>query len=227
MSDNSDYLLLIEDELSVQENNMKILQRRGYKIRSACTLADARAIVAKDPPRAIILDLHLPDGNGLEFLRELRKTSDIPVLILTALGTPNDIIRGFDTGSDDYLTKPYDLHVFLIRIEALLRRASAVPEVLVYGGLRLYPASGRALLNDKDMLLSQKEYSLLQQFVQNPGKILSTEYLYEKVWGQKMTEEDKSLKVAISKLRAKLSASSYTVTASRGEGYYLELKDAR
>jgi len=225
MNDVGDYLLLIEDEPSVQENNMKILQRRGYRIRSARTLAEARAIVAKEPPRAIILDLHLPDGNGLVFLQELRKTSDIPVLILTALGTPNDIIRGFDMGSDDYLTKPYDLHVFLIRIEALLRRASAVPEVVVYGGLRLYPASGRALLNGRDMLLSQKEYSLLQQFVQNPGKILGNEFLYTKVWGQKMTEEDKSLKVAISKLRSKLAASAYTVTASRGEGYYLEQKN--
>jgi len=225
MGEEGDYLLLIEDEPSVQENNMKILQRRGYRIRSARTMAEARAILAKEAPRAIILDLHLPDGNGLSFLQELRKTSDIPVLILTALGTPNDIIRGFDMGSDDYLTKPYDLHVFLIRIEALLRRASAVPEVVVYGGLRLYPASGRALLHGRDMLLSQKEYSLLQQFVQNPGKILGNSFLYKKVWGQNMTEEDKSLKVAISKLRSKLAASSYTVTASRGEGYYLEQKN--
>jgi len=219
------YLLLIEDEPSVQSNNMKILQRRGYFLRPARTLAEARAIMAKEPPRAIILDLHLPDGNGLDFLVELRKTSDIPVLILTALGSSEDIIKGFDMGSDDYLTKPYDLYVFLIRVETLLRRASTIPEVIGFGGIRLYPASGRATLNNEDMLLSQKEYSLLQQFIQYPEKILSTDYLYEKVWGSKMFEDDNSLKVAISKLRNKLANSEYTITASRGEGYYFELKD--
>jgi len=221
----SGYLLLVEDEPSVQSNNMKILQRRGYAVQPAHTLAEARSKIEKEPPRAIILDLQLPDGNGLDFLKELRKTSDVPVLILTAMGTPVDIIRGFDMGSDDYLTKPYDLYVFLIRVETLLRRSSTIPEVIGFGSIKLYPASGRALLNGEDIVLSQKEYSILQQFVQYPEKILSTDYLYEKVWGQKMIEDDNSLKVAISKLRNKLANSDYTITASRGEGYYFELKD--
>jgi len=225
MNNESEYLLLVEDEPSVQSNNMKILQRRGYSVRAAHTLTEARSIIENQPPRAIILDLQLPDGNGLDFLKELRETSDIPVLILTAMGAPEDIIRGFDMGSDDYLTKPYDLYVFLIRVETLLRRASTIPEVIGFGGIKLYPASGRALLNGEDIVLSQKEYSILQQFVQYPEKILSAEYLYEKVWGQEMTEDDNSLKVAISKLRTKLSNSDYTITASRGEGYYFELKD--
>ena len=217
--------MLVEDEPSVQSNNMQILRRRGHTLRPAQTLAEAWAIIEDKPPRAIILDLQLPDGNGLDFLRELRKTSDVPVLILTALGTPSDFIRGFDFGSDDYLSKPYDLHVFLTRVEALLRRASIIPEELVLGRLKLYPASGKAVLGGEDILLSQKEYSVLQQFVQYPDKVLSTDFLYEKVWGQKMTEDDKSLKVTMSKLRAKLVESGYTIKASRGEGYYLELRD--
>jgi len=125
---NNGYLLLIEDEPMVQSNNIKILRRRGYSVRSAGTLAEAWAIMEEEKPRAIILDLQLPDGNGLDFLQELRKTSEIPVLILTAMGTPEDIIRGFDKGGDDYLTKPYDLYVFLVRIETMLRRTFSIPE---------------------------------------------------------------------------------------------------
>jgi len=218
----SGYLLLVEDEPMVQMNNKKILQRRGYVIRQAYSLKEAREIIAGEAPRAIVLDIMLPDGDGLEFLQELRKTSNVPVLMLTAMGTSHDIIRGLEAGGDDYLTKPYDLAVFLMRVEALLRRSSLVPDTLEAGSLKLDPASGKAYINGEDMVLPQKEYSLLQQFVQHPEKILSAEYLYEKVWGQEKLDEDKSLKVAISKLRAKLSGSGYTITASRGEGYYIE-----
>ena len=128
MSMDEGYLLLIEDEPAVQKNNLKILQRRGYSIKQAFTLAEARVIISDDPPRGIILDIQLPDGNGLDFLKELRKNSDIPVLILTAMGATEDIVKGFEMGSDDYLTKPYDLSIFLLRVEALLKRTANVPK---------------------------------------------------------------------------------------------------
>jgi len=218
----SGYLLLIEDEPLVQANNKRILQRRGYTLRQAFSLAEARELIGRELPRAIVLDIQLPDGDGLEFLQELRKKSNVPVLMLTAMGTTQDIIRGLEAGGDDYLTKPYDLSVFLMRVEALLRRASLVPDTLEIGPLKLDPASGRAFIDGTNVTLSQKEYSLLSQFVQHPNMILSAEYLYEKVWGQEMFEDDNSLKVAVSKLRSKLADSGYTITSSRGEGYYIE-----
>ena len=218
----SGYLLLVEDEPLVQINNKKILQRRGYLLKQAFSLEEARVIIAEDAPRAIVLDIMLPDGSGLDFLAELRQSSNVPVLMLTAMGTSQDIIRGLEAGGDDYLTKPYDLAVFLMRVEALLRRSSLVPDALEMGTLKLDPASGKAYIGGEDLFLPQKEYALLQQFVQYPEKIISAEYLYEKVWGQEMLDDDKSLKVAISKLRTKLAGSGYTITASRGEGYYLE-----
>ena len=226
MNPDRGYLLLVEDEPIVQSNNMKILRRRGYAIKQAFTLAEAWQLIDEDPPKGIILDLQLPDGSGLDFLKKLRRNSSIPVLILTAMGATEDIIRGFEQGGDDYLTKPYDLSVFLMRVEALLRRVSTVPEILEYGSFKLYPVAGRAVLDGEDMLLSQKEYSILQLFVQHPDRILSAEYLYEKAWGDKMIENDNSIKVAISKLRTKMADSDYTVTASRGEGYYLERIEA-
>jgi len=216
------YLLLVEDEPIVQVNNRKILSRRGYTLKQAYSLAEARAIVSAEQPRAIVLDIQLPDGNGLDMLKELRRTSNVPVLMLTAMSTSTDIIRGLEAGGDDYLTKPYDLSVFLMRVEALLRRASILPDALGIGSLRLEPASGKAYSGDEDMSLSQKEYSLLQQFIQHPEKILSAEYLHEKAWGKEMLGDDNSLKVAVSKLRKKLAGSGYTITASRGEGYYFE-----
>jgi len=122
--DKTGYLLMVEDEPVVQENNKMVLERRGHKLRQAYTLEEARAMIAEKPPRAIILDIQLPDGNGLDLLQEVRNTSNIPVLVLTAMGTPKDIIKGLEAGGDDYLTKPHDLPTFLKRVESLLRRAS-------------------------------------------------------------------------------------------------------
>jgi len=118
------YLLLVEDEPVVQANNKMVLERRGYALRQAYTLEEARAMVAEELPRAIILDIQLPDGNGLDLLHEVRKVSNIPVLVLTAMGTPKDIIKGLEAGGDDYLTKPHDLHTFLKRLEALLHKSN-------------------------------------------------------------------------------------------------------
>jgi len=126
--DKSGYLLMVEDEPIVQENNKMVLERRGYQLQQAYTLEEARAMIAKEPPRAIILDIQLPDGNGLDLLKEVRQTSSIPVLVLTAMGTPKDIIKGLEAGGDDYLTKPHDLPTFLKRVETLLRRASMIAD---------------------------------------------------------------------------------------------------
>jgi len=216
------YLLLVEDDRKVQANNKKLLERRGYNLKHAFSLGEARAIISDETPQAIILDLQLPDGNGINFLHELRKTSNVPVLILTAIGTNKDILKGLKAGGDDYLSKPYDLEVFLTRVEALLRRSAIIPNTLRIGPLRLEIASGKAYLNDEDMVLTQKEFALFQQFVQYPGKALSVEFLYEKVWGQNIVEEDSSVKNAVYRLRKKLSGSGYTINSERGEGYCFE-----
>jgi len=227
MSTDTGYLLLVEDEPALQAMNKQILQRSGHTVKQAFTLKEAREIINESPPKGIILDIQLPDGSGLDLLQEIRNTSNIPVLILTTYGSKDDIIRGFDLGSDEYLVKPYeDIEIFRMRVDNLLRRAASIPDTLDFGTIKLFPASGIAMLDGEDMLLSQKEYSILQLFVQNPEKILSAEYIYEKIWGQEMLDGDNSLKVAVAKLRKKLNGSAYTITASRGEGYYLEREEA-
>jgi len=175
--DDNRYILLVEDDPAVQENNKKMLERRGYKIRQAFTLTEAWSIIAQEPPDAIILDVQLPDGSGLDLLREIRESSMIPVLMLTALSTPEDVIKGLETGGDTYLPKPYKFNILLSHLEALLRRASVIPESVVYGPFKLVPASNTAYLNGEDMLLAQKEFALLQMYVKNTIRQLSMKIL--------------------------------------------------
>ncbi|MCL2575153.1 MAG: response regulator transcription factor [Defluviitaleaceae bacterium] len=216
------YLLLVDDEPTIQSKNKEILQQRGYDIKQAFNIAQAQAIISEEMPNAVVLDVRLPDGSGIDFLRDFRKVSNAPVMMVSALGTPNEIINGLEAGADDYLVKPYDVEIFLVRLTVLMRRAMTIPDVLNVGNIKINLASGKAFVNNEDMNLTQKELALLQQFVQHPEEILNTESLYLKVWGHNMLKQDTALKVAISKLRTKLNNSGYTIVAFRGEGYSFE-----
>ncbi|MCL1941315.1 MAG: response regulator transcription factor, partial [Synergistaceae bacterium] len=208
-------ILLVEDDLRVQLNNKEILERNGYTVLLAMDLAEARKKAAEQSPDAVVLDVTLPDGDGVVFLKELRRVSQIPVLILTASQTPEKATASFDSGGDDYLRKPYDLKEFRARVDAMMRRAALVPEAVVKGPLKLDVASGTAFLNGEDMLLAQKEFSLLLLFVQHEGRTISSEYLYEKVWNRPMAEDDSALKNVIYRLRKKLKSGSFDIYFSR------------
>ena len=164
---NQGYLLLIEDEPQVQAYYKKVLERRGYIIRQAFTLAEARTMIGSDMPRAIVLDIGLPDGSGLDFLHELRKTSNVPVLMLTAMGTPKDVVKGLETGGDIYLAKPCELSTFISYVDALLRRSAIIPESLTIGRLKIELVTNKAFLDGEDMYLAAKEVSLLMVFAQH------------------------------------------------------------
>lgn len=218
-------ILLVEDDKKIQFANKIIFEQiGGYNVLLDETLAEAHKIVAESPLDVIVLDIMLPDGSGLDFLRELRRSKNIPVLLLTALGTSKDVVDGLAAGGDDYLAKPYDTNVLLSRIDAIMRRAYAVPEQLGIGRITIDMASKRAFVDGKDLGLNIKEYSLLEQFVQYPEKVMSAEYLYEKVWGQKMFGDENALKNRLSILRKRLDETSagYTITTVRHKGYYLE-----
>lgn len=216
------YLLTIDDDPLIQSNNKRILESHGYSVRQAFTLSQARAFIEECLPCAIVLEIIMPDGCGFDFLRELRKRTSIPVLVLSSKDMLQDIIAGFDIGADDYMSKPYEPSVFVMRLAGLMRLASLVPEKIIKGPLSIDVLSGKAYLNEKDLRLQRKELSLLKLFMQRPKQIISSEELYEKVWGEKMIGGGNALKVAISKLRTKLIGSGYTITASKHEGYYFE-----
>ena len=212
-------ILLVEDNESIQANNKAMLERNGYTVQIAMNLAEAQKELAEGHPDAIVLDITLPDGSGLDFLRELRQTSQIPVLLLTAMGTPEDTSTGLDAGSDDYLAKPYNNKVFRARVDALLRRSARVPEVITKGRLSLDVMAGVAMLDKKDLLLTQKEFALLLVFVQNEERFIDGEYLYEKVWKATMAGSSGAVRKTVSNLRGKINGSGWAVGWSKGEGY--------
>lgn len=215
-------ILLVEDNEKIMQGNQRMLLRRGYGVASALTLTEARREFEAQTPDLIVLDIMLPDGSGLDFMAELRQYSQTPVLLLTGLTATEDIVRGLTAGGDDYLPKPYDFGVLLARVEALLRRAQQVPERIHKGRLCLDVTAGVATLDGVDLLLSQKGFALLLIFVQNEERIISAEYLYEKVWKQPMVGDVNALKSALKRLRAKLEGSGYYIALSKGEGYQFE-----
>lgn len=217
-------ILLVEDNEKIMFVNKQMFEWEGYEVAEATTLAEARVSISERRPDAIVLDIMLPDGSGLKFLQELRenKKSDIPVLLLTGLTEKEDIVRGLRAGGDDYLTKPFDFPVLLAHIETLLRRSARVPEIIIKGRLSLYVTAGVALLDETDLLLTQKEFALLLVFAQNEERFINAEYFYEKVWKSPLANNNNALKTTINRLKNKIEGSGWRIDWSRGEGYRFE-----
>ena len=216
-------ILLVEDNQKIQQANSNMLKRQGgYNVFLAANLAEAREIMASTYLDIILLDVMLPDGSGLDFLKELKQEKDIPVLILSALDELDDRIIGLEAGGDAYLTKPYNNKELLLNIESILRRSSRMPEIISRGNLVIKVTSDEALVNGINLVLSKKEFSLLCYFEQNEEKTMSLEQIYEKVWGQQMGEDKGALQRMISRLRSKLADSGYTISTERNEGYRFE-----
>jgi DNA-binding response OmpR family regulator len=214
-------ILLVEDNREIQEVNKNMLiQCGGYSVRIAKNIAEAWERLAEIEPDIIVLDIMLPDGSGLDFLEELRLSNDIPVLLLSALAEPGDIVKGLRKGGDDYLAKPYYNDELLARIESLLRRTSRPPKTLTKGSLTLNMISGMAFVDGKDLLLSHKEFAVLYLLAQNEGKTISSDSLYKEIWGLPLNDSRTLLK-HISELRKKLEdeTTDCEILTMRGEGY--------
>ena len=163
----------------------------------------------------------LPDGDGIDFCGEIREKTDAHIIFLTTRTEHEDRIRGLSIGGDDYITKPYKLDEMLIRVKAAMRRRGmkqSPKTTITYGELTLNTLTDRAYLEDKDLLLSQKEFSLLYIFVMYHSEILSKEQLYQMAWGQPMGDNDTALKTALSRLRKKLG-DLFEIATLRGKGY--------
>jgi DNA-binding response OmpR family regulator len=186
-------------------------------------LAAAKECLAKTRPDAIVLDIMLPDGNGLEFLKELRSSGvSIPVIMLTAWNKNTDIAKGLRAGANDYLGKPFDYEVLLARLAAMFRNMEQVPDKIEKGPLKLDVIATQAFLRGADLLLTQKEFAVLLLFAQHEGRALSAEYLYEKAWGQSMEKDSQALRKTIYNLRRKIENSGWRIQWTRDEGYCFE-----
>ena len=235
-------ILCIEDELDVLDNNRKAFEDAGYAVLAAANLEQARELLSRQTPDAIVLDIMLPDGLGLDLLQELRsgkttvsdpgtnyalritnyELSKIPVILLTAWDKPYDVARGLRLGANDYLSKPFEYEVLLARVETMFRNVEQMPLRIAYGKLSFDISSGQAFAGDVDLVLKPKEYSLLLYFVQNARKIMDAEELYQKVWNAPLGGDKNALQATISALRKKITPHGYDIDMVRGKGYYFE-----
>lgn len=218
-------ILLVEDDPRIMEMNNIVLTMNEYQVMQANTLAQAERLLAQAQPNLIVLDIMMPDGSGLDFCVKIRAHYDTPILFLTALGDNSDVLRGLRIGADDYLAKPYDMDIFLARVEALLRRASrgrnAFSGMWAIGPLALDTTAGRAFINGEDMLLTPKDFLLLNLLAQHEGQLLEKAWLYERVWHAPLTQDDSALKSAMYRLRRRLGRDMIEIVSVRNIGYRL------
>jgi len=224
-------ILIVEDNEEILRLNQKVLNRKGFQVLIAQTLAKARVCLKEHSIHLIVLDILLPDGSGLDFCSEVREKTAAPILMLSGLRSHQDIVGGLLTGGDDYLTKPYRMDELLARIFSLLRREllheqqmekQAPQRIITCGPLKLDTEFGRACLNGQDIGLTPKEFTLLLLLVQNEGEVVPSKEIYEKVWGTSSNDDVRTIWTHISKLRNKLgidAGSSINITAERGKGY--------
>ncbi len=220
-------LLVCEDELDLLDALEAILIKNNYIVDRADNGEDGYLLASNNNYDGIIMDIMMPGIDGLSVLKKLRENNiDTPVMLLTAKGETSDRILGFKVGADDYLPKPFDVEELLIRLKAMLRRSgNIVSDVLSYEDISFDKDKAIIYHEDKQVNLNGKEYQLFELFINNPGKVFSSEYLMEKIWGY--SDVDISVVwVHISNIRKKLKqlGSKLSILSSRGLGYYLGVK---
>ncbi len=200
-------ILLVEDEASISEPLCSALEREGFVPVVARTAAEALELADRAEPDAILLDLMLPDGDGRDVCREIRRESNVPIIMLTARGTEIDRIVGLEIGADDYVVKPFSSGELIARIRAVLRRADGTvrsSEVVKIGDLEVDEGARRAALSGEPLDLSRKEFDLLVELVRNAGTVVTREHLMDEVWDVNWFGSTKTLDVHIGWLRKKL-----------------------
>ena len=219
-------ILVIEDELKVARFLKKGLEAEGYEVTTAADGKTGEKFARTDAFDLILLDVLLPKKNGFEILRDLRKDEiRIPILMLTARSTTEDIVGGLDQGADDYLTKPFAFTELLARIRSLLRRGTMKTK-LKYGDLSLDTIAHKASRSDKPIELTAREYALIEYFMRNRGKLISRQELAKEIWGYNFDPGTNVVDVYVNHLRSKIDADFDVklLQTERGRGYYLSDK---
>ena len=226
-------LLLIDDDLRLTEMVSQYLRGNGFEVETAGSLAAGRERLKQGVYEALVLDLMLPDGDGLDFTRELRadrRTRRLPLLMLTARGEPTDRIVGLEIGGDDYLGKPFEPRELLARVKALLRRAAPEPgedEVLRFGRLEVDLGARVARLDGQPCELTSHQFELLTVLARAPGRVLSRDRIMDALKGHPLEAFDRSIDVHISRIRAVIEddpRNPRRALTVRGAGYLFAKK---
>ena len=225
-------ILVVEDESSIASFVALYLKNAGYAVRTAATGGDALNQVAQEMPGLIVLDLMLPDIDGIEVTKRIRQTSDVPILMLTARDEDVDKIIGLEVGADDYLTKPFNPRELVARVKSILRRATPdrrdrETEIITHGDLTVDAGRRDVRVGEEESQLAPKEFDLLWELLDHRGLVLTRDQLLERVWGYTFAGDTRTVDVHVRQLRRKLGDASPIVTVW-GVGYKVSpAKDAK
>lgn len=212
-------ILLLEDDENLNRGISLKLCKEGYQVFSAYTMQEAQVIFEKEVIDLVISDITLPDGNGLAFGKAVREKSNVLLIYLTAMDQEIDIVNGYDTGADDYITKPFSVNILTSKVNAFMRRLNKKEEeILVAGEIEVFVKEMQVKKAGTLISLSKTELQLLSYFLENAGHILSKESILDKVWGiDGQFVDDNTVTVNISRLKNKLGTEC--IANVRGLGY--------
>jgi two-component system KDP operon response regulator KdpE len=219
-------VLVVDDELQIVRGLKVVLRKAGFEVTAAATKQEALDAVSVRPPDVMVLDLVLPDGSGVQVCEEVRRWSDLPILVLSAVGDEREKVRALDAGADDYITKPFGSDELTARLRALLRRSAdgATTPVIEIGDLKVDLAGHTVERDGQEVHLTPIEFDLLQVLARHQGKLVTHRQLLQEVWGPGYQDELHYLRVHVAHIRAKLepdpSRPRYLVT-DPGVGYRL------
>ena len=217
-------ILVVDDERNIVQLTRLYLSKEGFEVDTAYDGNQALEKVHSHHPDLIVLDIMMPEMDGLSVCRELRKTSNVPIIILTARTDDVDKVVGLEIGADDYVTKPFNPRELVARIKAVLRRSQGMAEpgsILEAGDLRIDIPRREATLGGKPLVLRAKEFDLLSAFLQNEGLVMDRERLIQRVWGHDFYGDSRTIDVHVAWLREKLAGSTVQIQTVWGIGYKL------
>jgi two-component system KDP operon response regulator KdpE len=203
---NSDPILIIDDEVQIRRLLEITLSANGYKISEATTGKEGLTLAATGHPALIILDLGLPDADGLEIIKKLREWYQKPIIILSVRNSEDDIIKALDNGANDYLTKPFRTGELLARIRVAIRQSQVAPDepILEFGSISIDLTNHTARRKNELIKLTSTEFALLALLAKNEGRVLTHQYILKEVWGMGYTEQTQYLRVFVAQLRKKI-----------------------
>jgi len=226
MSRTGEHVLVVDDEPQILRALGVILRNAGYEVATAATKTEALDAVSVRPPDAMVLDLVLPDGSGVDVTSEVRTWSNLPIIVLSAVGDEREKVRALDVGADDYITKPFGTEELLARLRAVMRRAGDERDdpVVEVGDLSIDLADRRVSRGSEQIHLTPIEFDILRELAQHAGKLVTQRQLLQAVWGPGYDLETHYLRVHVAHIRAKIepdpSHPSYLITEP-GVGYRL------
>ena len=223
-------VLIVEDDSAIREMLRFVLQQNNFDFVESNNATEAQNVINRHPPSLILLDWMLPGLSGIDFAKQLKRdqfTRNIPIVMLTAKGEEEDMVRGLNSGADDYITKPFSPRELIARLRAVLRRLTphASDEAVEVDGLRLDPASHRVLIADQPLVIGPTEFKLLHFLMTHPMRVYSRSQLLDWVWGPTAFVEERTVDVYVRRLRALLTPTGHDklLHTVRGVGYRFSL----